>query len=231
MVPDSIKTYQYTVRIAITQDTTITQDWWIGQDTVLVIKDNITIRFDSLAGLIINGGTLVVGRPTHTGYPGYYTNRSQHDDCDCGTGPWFTCSPGHTDWEGIHIKAGSTVYLYGADFTHACLPIKIEGDPSPSLNWCNDPPPQTKPDEFVWIECCSFRLPVDRNHIRSPYPHAAIYLHGKQASHTILTRISIYGDDGSRLSRGIIIEGDSVFGPVRGPYVTSVYIQDVLGNL
>lgn len=223
MVLDSIKTYTYQTSLYISQDTVITHDLWIGQDSVLFIKTGITVRFDSGSSLIVNGGILQIGKPTHSGYGGAWTLRAQNDTCMCGIGPNLDVysGNGYVTWGGIHIKAHSTAYIYGANFFWARNPIKVEGDPSPSNNWCGDPPPLVGNDEFVWVECCTFRYGGGLS-----YPSAAIYLHGRQASHVFLNRLSIYAGEGYQWANGIIVEGDSTYGPVRGAYLTSINVQD-----
>jgi hypothetical protein len=111
MVPDSIKTFTYTVRMAVTQDTIITSGLWIGKDSALFILPPWTVQFDNGASLILNGGALVIGSPSRAGLPGYYSLREQHADCECDQGPRLTAGPNNTTWGGLLIKAQSTVFI------------------------------------------------------------------------------------------------------------------------
>ena len=56
-LPDSIKTYQYTTSILVTQDTTFTSSFTVSAGTALIIKNGVKVSFCEGDSILVEGGS------------------------------------------------------------------------------------------------------------------------------------------------------------------------------
>jgi hypothetical protein len=214
--------YSYSRVIESPADTLITHDIRIGADSALYIKSGARVRFADRVRIIIDGGTLVIGQPETNATASEY--RSADSVCACDQ---VVLRNDQAAWHGILVRPASNVYIYGTVIEGACTGLSVEGPPSPSGNWCEEPAIYNAAN--VWVECTSLRSPaadaiVDCPTNQSSFASAAIYLHGENARFTRLHRVNIAA--GFAYQEGVRVQGDARHGACRAPHMSNIHVAD-----